>query len=74
VSRAHAGSHRMKTATFLCPFCGSTVAIDLATWELVHAQILLHFSHCSPPDLLRDTAVVMEAAARIADALVNEEG
>jgi hypothetical protein len=61
------------TGTFLCPFCGRVRTVSRGPWELVHAQALMHFSGCAPPHIVQDTGEVMQAAARIANAILAEE-
>jgi len=78
-ARAHAGHcvpmqfGNQAAATFLCPYCGRMQTVSRGTWEFVHAQVLMHFSSCTPPASVYTTAEVMEAAARIADTIAGKE-
>ncbi len=59
--------------SFFCPFCKRKQTLLAVSWELVHAQLVMHFNVCVPPDVNRDTASIMAAAKDLADALAGPQ-
>src|SRR6266542_1906590 len=57
---------------YVCPFCNAEQMVSRGLWELVFAQVLMHFSRCAPPHQYPDTSVVMEAAERIANMISQD--
>jgi hypothetical protein len=58
--------------TYLCPFCQQKQRVLAVSWQLVHAQALMHFDSCVHSGARRDPATV-RAASEVADALAPQK-
>ena len=58
--------------SFSCPYCGLDQRVSRGSWELVFAQILMHFSTCAPPSRFPDTDAILREAERIANLITSD--
>ena len=62
----------MEVDRFQCPFCNTEQRVRPGFFEVVFAQVLIHFSSCAPPSKFPDTEEIMKKAEEIANMISRD--